>query len=216
MPFDVTDPFPLLGDQFYKCLCQYHCILIPLLQRRSVDMSASPKTDLVALRKELLNPVLSDSHYIARPDYLNTTTWIQIPVFDQEKEETVHVSLLFGSEVVRLYTTSIIGRVNADDLRVSPQGDCSQAQPNHITGACLRLSLSSPQIKDYLILDRDFGVALNNLQHLADSLSMQDVNQPHMIDVVKITNRINFYYPLMFERHSVRLILSSFDLLKIR
>lgn len=178
-------------------------------QHRSITMSTSPKTDLVGLCKELMNPVLSDAHYLAWGDYLQATTWTQIPVFDHEEEETVHISLLFGSETFRLYTSSIIGRVNADDLCVSPEGDCSS--PNHITSACLRLSLSSPQIKNHLIFDRDFGVALKNLQQLAESLSMRDVDRPHMINLSNITNRIEFYYPLMFHRHSVRPVSSDFD-----
>lgn len=164
-------------------------------------MLHSTQTGLLKLRKSLLDPQDALTYYVARADYLQHSTWLQVPVFDTKLNSTAHIGVLCDKQWYSLYTSTIIGKVNTDDLFVHPQGDC--INPADISTATLRLSLSSPEIPETCIFDRDFGVALQHLKELAISANAPDIPAKHMVNIQELENRICFYYPLMYDRYSV-------------
>ena len=164
-------------------------------------MVLSTQTHMTELRKTLLDPQRALTCYAARNDYLQKSTWLQVPIFDAKLSSNTHIGILCDIQRCSLYTSTIIGRVNTDDLFVRPQGDCTN--PYNIADASLRLSLSSPELPGVCTFDKDFGIALRHLKELAISANMLDIPANHMIDIHRLNNCIRFYYPLMFEGFSV-------------
>lgn len=101
-------------------------------------------------------------HYVARPDYLTSLSWLSVPVRPLPHHTTSDINVLVNTHK-GLVCSAVMGVINTD-MAMEPNGDSTN--PAQLVYASFRFSISAPSADVYPQLHADFNLAMSRFDTL--------------------------------------------------